>query len=397
MSTQKKSPLIITLFILFGILLTACSGGAATDKSASTDPTLIPVVGNQGSFHAEGKVVPMQYTTLSFQASGEIGEISAKEGQIVKKGDVLAQLSKTEQLQAALSSAQRTVVDAQQSLDDLKEKAELDRGSALQAWRTAEKELLDAEVVLNDLDTKDYQDDLGDLEEDVQDEKEDLDDAQEDLDKYKSLDPSSEKRKDAQEDYDDQEQDYLDAVYERDQLINELDTAKGNVESLQAKVDDAKREYDNRVNGPDADELTLTQAALDEAKAQVDSAKRALANTEIVAPYDGVIVDLFHLTTGTTVNAGQSVVQMADFSGWYVETKDLTELDVVNVSEGETVELVADALPNKVITGTVDTIKQVFSEYSGDVVYTIRIKLTEPVEGLRWGMTVDVKFTEAEK
>ncbi len=91
------------------------------------------------------------------------------------------------------------------------------------------------------------------------------------------------------------------------------------------------------------------------------------------------------------------MVQVADFSNWFVETKDLTELDVVKVKVGDEVELVADALPDVVMKGTVTSIKQVFGEYSGDVVYTIRIQITDPAESLRWGMTVDTKFTQPEE
>ena len=74
------------------------------------------------------------------------------------------------------------------------------------------------------------------------------------------------------------------------------------------------------------------------------------------------------------------MVEMADFSAWYVETKDLTELDVVKVKVGDEVELAADALPGVVMKGTVHSIKQVYGEYSGDVVYTIRIQITDPSE-----------------
>ncbi len=65
-----------------------------------------------------------------------------------------------------------------------------------------------------------------------------------------------------------------------------------------AKVDDAKREYEQKQNGPDTEKLKQAQAALAEAKAQLVSANAALDNSQIVAPYDGIVVDLFHLTRG---------------------------------------------------------------------------------------------------
>ena len=397
MSTKKIKPILaLCSIMLFGIFLTACNSNNPAQSSGDSS-TGVPIVSDSAFFHAEGKVVPKQYATLSFPIGGQIGKINVTEGQSVSKDAVLMQLAKTEQVQAGLTSAQKMEVDAQVTLDDLNKKADLDRGIALQDWRSAEKELLDYQVVLNDLDTKDYQDDLGDLEDDVQDAKDDLDDAQDELDKYSTLDPSSEKRKNAQEKYDDKEQDYLDAVYKRDLLMNELSTAKGNVEAAKAKVDDAKRIYDDRQKGPDPDKLKQAQAALDDARAQVAAAKRAVADTEITAPFDSVVVDLFHLVPGSTISVDQSAVEIADFSSWYVETKDLTELDVVKIKEGDLVELSADALPGQQITGTVESIQSIYGEYSGDIVYTVRIKLSQPVEGLRWGMTVDVRFSDPVK
>jgi multidrug efflux pump subunit AcrA (membrane-fusion protein) len=392
-----KNQIVLFLgVIILGVGLVGCSAktGATT---TSTEANALPVVTDGGMFHAEGKVVPQQYTTLSFQTGGEIGEIFVKEEQTAAKGAPLASLANIESFTAGVSSAGSAVVDAQKLVDDLNKKAELDKGTALQTWHDTETEMIETRQALNEMDTKEYNDKLDDLEEDVQDAKDDLDDAQEDLDKYLNLDPTSDKRKNAQEDYDEEEEQYLDAVYKRDLKINDLDVAKANYDAAVAKAADAKREYEQKQKGPDTELLKQAQAGLAAAKAQLESSKSALVNAQIEAPYAGTVVDLFHNTPGEFVNPGQSVVEMADFSAWYVETKDLTELDVVKVKIGDEVELAADALPGVVMKGTVDSIKQVYGEYSGDIVYTIRIKIIDPSAQLRWGMTVDAKFTPTEE
>lgn len=392
---MKKNTLLHLISALAGLSLFLSACGALPAAKPAAQETQVPPVNEGASFHAEGKVVPQAYTTLSFNSvGGEIGTISVKEGQLVKKGDVLVELTKTEALQSALAGAQQAEVNARKALDDLNNKSDLDRENALAAWREAEKDLLKVETILNDLDDKQWQDKLGDREDDVKDAWDDLDDAKEKLDKYQDLDPTSSKRKDAQDDYNEKLQKYNEKVFIRDQWKNDLDLAKANVEAAKSKVADAKREYNNRVVGVDPDTRAKAEAALDAAKAQVASAQRALDNAVITAPFDGTVTDLFHLAVGAEVNPGQSIIQVADLSTLYAETKDLTELDVVKIKEGDPVELTADAFPGKTMEGTIESIKQVYGEYSGDVVYTVRVKLTQPEAGIRWGMTVDAVFTQ---
>jgi multidrug resistance efflux pump len=85
-------------------------------------------------------------------------------------------------------------------------------------------------------------------------------------------------------------------------------------------------------------------------------------------------------------------MHVADLSKMYVETDDLTEIEVVDVEVGQKVTVVADALPEVEMTGTVESINQVFEEKRGDITYTVRIILDDPDPRLRWGMTVVVTF-----
>ena len=85
---------------------------------------------------------------------------------------------------------------------------------------------------------------------------------------------------------------------------------------------------------------------------------------------------------------------LADFSGWIIKTTDLTELDVVSISEGQAVLIALDALPEETINGKVQTIGQNYSEKQGDVVYEVTVELTESLPNMRWGMTAVVKFAE---
>ena len=123
------------------------------------------------------------------------------------------------------------------------------------------------------------------------------------------------------------------------------------------------------------------------------AAQRALDNMDLKAPFAGTVIDLNkNLTPGVWVAAAQPQLTLADLSQWYVETKDLTELDVVKLVKGQKVTITPDAMPEQKLAGVVDSISSSFTEKSGDVLYTVRIRLAAVDARLRWGMTVQITF-----
>ena len=75
-----------------------------------------------------------------------------------------------------------------------------------------------------------------------------------------------------------------------------------------------------------------------------------------------------------------------------METTDLNELEVVDISLGQRVVIQPDALPGVELTGTVERIASAYVEKGGDILYTVRIRLDKIDERLRWGMTVALVF-----
>ena len=127
------------------------------------------------------------------------------------------------------------------------------------------------------------------------------------------------------------------------------------------------------------------------------AAQAALDSLDLKAPFNGTVVDI-NVVTGDLASPSNWAVLVADFSQWYVDTKDLTELDVVKVSVGQPVTVVPDALPNTKLTGKVTEIGNTFQVVNGDIAYNVRILLegvsptAQPAPNLRWGMTVQLTF-----
>ena len=149
-------------------------------------------------------------------------------------------------------------------------------------------------------------------------------------------------------------------------------------------MDTAQRAYDRLKGGADIEQLAVLEARLEAAEA-------GLAAFSVIAPFDGVVADL-NAKLGGSINAGESAVTIADFSQWLVKTTDLTEIDVVNLEEGQPVTVTLDAIPDEELSGEILAIGQTYAENQGDVVYEVTIVLTEALPTMRWGMTAAVNF-----
>ena len=91
------------------------------------------------------------------------------------------------------------------------------------------------------------------------------------------------------------------------------------------------------------------------------------------------------------MSPGVPVVTMADFSGWLVETNDLSEVNVVTLQTGYDVDVTIDAFPGESLKGAILDIASASDVVRGDVTYKVTVDLDEnPDLPLRWGMTAFV-------
>jgi multidrug resistance efflux pump len=144
-------------------------------------------------------------------------------------------------------------------------------------------------------------------------------------------------------------------------------------------------------DGIDPDQLAAAEARKAAADAALVSAQSAVDAQDLIATIDGTVVDLA-LQVGQRVAAGLPVLTLADYSGWLVETDNLTENEVANVQMGQKVEIILDALPDLSLTGEVSHINARSEEKRGDVTYTTSVVLSQGDPALRWGMTAALRF-----
>jgi HlyD family secretion protein len=375
-----------TLFLalaLLALLLAACGPQPAPVVEAPqvVDTTVI----------AEGRIVPAADARLSFNVRGTVTEILVSEGQQVRRGDVLARLSDREQARAALAGSTLELTSAQQAYDEFTRAEGLSRAQAWDAYLQAQTVRAAAERAWEDLDLRDIDDEIEEAEADLNDLKADLDDAEEEFEKFKDLNEDNNRRRDAEDDLETAQKDYNEALRALEEIVQERDSLRAALDAALWNEADAKRVYDLRAAGLDPEQKALLEARLENAKAQAAAAQSNLDTYDLKAPFDGTVTDVY-LKIGQLVGPETVAVQLADFSAWKVETTDLTELEVVRVMEGQSVEIRPDALDDLLLGGSVEQIGQSFRLQGGDVLYTVKIKLTESDARLRWGMTVELTF-----
>jgi HlyD family secretion protein len=142
--------------------------------------------------------------------------------------------------------------------------------------------------------------------------------------------------------------------------------------------------------GASQERIDAAQANIDRAMAGVEIAKAQLAQATLVAPFDGTIARV-DISPAEYANPGQIVIVMGDLSTYQVETTDLSEKDVPSVRVGQTATIYVEALGQE-FPGRVVDIARVSETVGGDVVYTVTISFDQQPDGLRWGMSADVKI-----
>jgi HlyD family secretion protein len=165
----------------------------------------------------------------------------------------------------------------------------------------------------------------------------------------------------------------------------------GGLDAAQAMVDQSQAALDKLRAGASKNDLAVAAAEVQRAKAAVQMAQVALDETELRAPFSGVVATL-DLKTGEFVAPGAPILHLADLSTWQIETTDLTELDVIRVRVGSPVTMTFDAIAGLELTGRVSRIRPIGENKQGDITYVVSITPDRQDARLRWNMTAAVSI-----
>lgn len=402
----------VVLVGLVAVLSLTVGAAAATPPPATPTPggeatVVAPLNSDYGGVVAEGKVEPGSYVDLSFKVSGEVEEIVVDEGGQVKAGEVIVRLKGDQSLQAKLTLAEQGLVNAQQALDDLGKNEGVEQAQVQAAIAQYSDQLRKAKQASYNYTAPSRVAIYGMFEAaDKMNEK--LKKAREEYEPYKELADNGNSsaspalfcmpqwlcRGGAVQSRDDPARVYnkkvTDAEGDFSIALTQIRNA-ANSESAQALLDKAQRDYEKVKGGVNTDKLAVAEKGLEAAQYNLEAAQRAIADLELRAPIDGTVANL-KVKVGEHVTAGKTIVQVGDLSRWVVKSDNLTEIQVVKVTEGQTASVAADALPGVELKGEVESISNYYQKKDNDIIYTVKVALTKPDPRLRWGMTVVATF-----
>ncbi|GBO48561.1 secretion protein HlyD [Pectobacterium versatile] len=204
--------------------------------------------------------------------------------------------------------------------------------------------------------------------------------------------------------------DYANSFYQRQQGLwdkraisaNMLDDARTTRNQALATLQAAKDKLSQFESGNRPQEIAAAQAAVAQAEAGLAQAELNKQDTELLAPSPGVILTRA-AEKGSMLASGSTVFTLSLTRPVWVRAY-VSEKDLGRVVPGSQMLVYTDGRPNQPYRGKVGfvspsaefTPKSVETEdLRTDLVYRLRIVVTDPDDGLRQGMPVTLRFEDA--
>jgi len=138
---------------------------------------------------------------------------------------------------------------------------------------------------------------------------------------------------------------------DREYVISvKMETYKLNLELAESELKKEESLYEK--GGVTLKELKTASIEFETAKNNVENAKLQMEKTKIVAPIDGIIVELPYHTQGTLIASGTSIVKIMDYKTMYMDVQ-LPEKYISAIKPGQIVRLTNYTLPGDTIPGKI--------------------------------------------
>ncbi len=384
--------LIATAIGVFVILVGAASYFTSRDTQAEArtpQPATVSVTRGdvQQLVTASGKLVNTRKTTLSMGASGQLAKINVRPGDRVKQGQILAALDKTDLEQEVAQAEQAYLIEQATYSSTLQPDAAAITAaraavnSANAAYQAARQKMATSQdqITVSCFNLQDAADALARA-----------------RDAYAPLANDFQNRH-----YDEAQarkamleaaQNAYDAELARCNLArNNADDSS--VRAAQTQLLEAQNALANLIS-PTTTSLITARADLESARLSLEAARQRLSQTTIVAPFDGVVVDV-EQQVGDMVNANTPIVTLIDPRALEVEAS-VAERDLALVQVGQTAQLLFDAQPDLIAIGHVE--RMVPTRLSGSqALYPVYLTFDQLPDGLAADMSVDISITIAGK
>lgn len=171
-----------------------------------------------------------------------------------------------------------------------------------------------------------------------------------------------------------------------------LETNQLNLELTESELKKEESLYEK--GGVTLKELKTASINYENAKTTVESAKLQLEKTRIVAPIDGVIVDLPYYTQSTQVETGSTIAKIMDYQVMYMDVQ-LPEKYISVIKPGQIVKLTNYTIPEDTIIGNITQLSPAIN--SDTRTFKGNISINNPKYLLRPGMFVKADIVTSHK
>ncbi len=265
---------------------------------------------------------------VSPQVSGRIISLNIEEGRRVVKGEILAEVERTE-YQADYDQSRATLMRNKAEL------SELEAGSRPQEIAGALADLQEQEEVVAQLESE-----------------------------FKRM---------------------KDAVRSNSVSLTEYEQAQSSYLSAKKRIEKLRQSLSLMKEGPRKERIEMARAAVVQAEANVDKAKWRLENCTLRAPITGTILkknaEEGNLVNPVAFSGSTSVCDIADLSDLEIDL-NIQERDVSKIYVDQQCEVRSEAFPKRVYKGTVSRLMPIADRAKGSIPVRVAVKVPEEEEGV---------------
>ena len=293
--------------------------GTGSDKQSALNPIAL---------ESRGYVIAKHQVLVSPQVSGRIMSLNIEEGRRVMKGDILAEIERTE-YQADTEQTRGILMRNKAEL------SELETGARPQEIAGATADLQEQEEVVAQLESQ-----------------------------FKRM---------------------KEALKTNSVSMTEFEQAQSSFYSTRKRIEKLRQSLDMMKEGPRKERITMANAAIIQAEANLNKSLWRLENCTLRAPISGTILkknaEEGNLVNPVAFSGSTSVCDIADLSDLEIDL-NIQERDVSKVFVNQQCEVRSEAFPKRVYKGTVSRLMPIADRAKGAVPVRVAVRVPEEEEGV---------------
>ena len=158
------------------------------------------------------------------------------------------------------------------------------------------------------------------------------------------------------------------------------------ISKLQGQLQKAKREYREAQSKRDLVKVRVVSEQVNQIKAEIELAQQQLEKIDLVAPFDGVVIEGdVSQTLGAPVERGEALFKVAPLEGYRIILK-VEETKISYIEKGQPGILVLPSLSDHDLPLSVEKITVASRAENGSNIFRVEASLSEAAEQLRPGM-----------